>query len=197
MSELEEFAGLLAAATQKKVEQFDYASLVSGGSWKAELLCSLFETSPTVLWCRVRRWRRQLPLFAAAARAFRSLPARTRGNRRPILKVGMLLWSADRHMLSILFYKTAEAAKKLGLRDAESRPRRCNFQLFKGTALSRSAQRAFDGLDRGSKGFLNAEAKAELPACCRTISKCLMPTQDLRLAVLQIVGGAASPESIC
>ena len=121
MSELEEFAGLLAAATKKKVEQFDYASLVSGGSWKAELACSFFETSPTVHSCRVRRWRMQLPLFAAAARAFRSLPVRIRGSCRPILEVEMLLRPADRHMLSILFYKTAEAAKKLGLLDTESR----------------------------------------------------------------------------
>ena len=43
MSELEEFAGLLAAATKKKIEQFDYASLVSGGSWKAELACSFLK----------------------------------------------------------------------------------------------------------------------------------------------------------
>ncbi|CAE7372277.1 DAGLA [Symbiodinium sp. CCMP2456] len=115
MSELEEFAGLLAAATQKKVEQFDYASLVSGGSWKGPTLEDAVAT--------VCRGSKSL-----------SKPA-----------------SADkRHMLSILFYKTAEAAKKLGL----------------------SAQRAFDGLDRGSKGFLNAE--------------------DLRLAVLQIVGGDQS-----
>ncbi|CAE7505407.1 DAGLA [Symbiodinium microadriaticum] len=115
MSELEEFAGLLAAATKKKVEQFDYASLVSGGSWKGP---TMEDAVATV--CR-------------GSKSF-SKPA-----------------SADkRHMLSILFYKTAEAAKKLGL----------------------SAQRAFDGLDRGSKGFLNAE--------------------DLRLAVLQIVGGDQS-----
>ncbi|CAK8998444.1 unnamed protein product [Durusdinium trenchii] len=54
---------------------------------------------------------------------------------------------AKRHLLAILYYKTAEASKKLGL----------------------SRQRAFEGLDRGNKGFLTAE--------------------DLRAAVLQVVGG--------
>ena len=34
MSELEEFTQLLAAATKRKVEKFDYASLVPGGAWK-------------------------------------------------------------------------------------------------------------------------------------------------------------------
>eukprot|EP00913_Durusdinium_trenchii_P027216 g25535.t1 len=42
---------------------------------------------------------------------------------------------AKRHLLAILYYKTAEASKKLGL----------------------SRQRAFEGLDRGNKGFLTAE----------------------------------------
>ncbi|CAJ1356405.1 unnamed protein product [Effrenium voratum] len=55
-----------------------------------------------------------------------------------------------RHLLAILYYKTAEASKKLGL----------------------SLQRAFEGLDRGNKGFLSAE--------------------DLRGAVLQAVGGDES-----
>ena len=35
MSEVEEFAELVAGATKRKVEKFDYASLVPNGAWKA------------------------------------------------------------------------------------------------------------------------------------------------------------------
>ena len=35
MSELEDFAQLLATATRRKVDKFDYVSLVPGGTWKA------------------------------------------------------------------------------------------------------------------------------------------------------------------
>eukprot|EP00435_Cladocopium_sp_Y103_P049794 s1314_g15.t1 len=108
MTEVDEFAQLLAEGCKRDASNFDYASLVAGGTWKG----------PSV----------RDAIARVCGEASEAQPSK-------------------RHLLSILYYKTAEASKKLGL----------------------SRQRAFQGLDRGNKGFLNAE--------------------DLRAAVLQVVGG--------